>query len=530
MAPSKAGDSKDLVDKLRASQRSSQANKRCADCTEKGPTYICLDFQIFVCQQCSGLHREFGHKIKSISLSEWSPAEVAKIEEGGNEKSYLKWLYRWNKDTNPEPDSSDLDAVREFIRLKYVEKKWFRPYNAAEASKPAQEVPKGGYTDKAASGPRISVPVAPQVGAMDLLGGNSPAASSAKQIAQMPDLLGGIDLSPAAGTSVQAPAPPALPPQDSWTADFSNHAPEVSPALGGGIADGLIDLDFSATSAPAKACPPTPKDVDMTPAVKAPMAEPAEEPAPTQAAETEDATPMAEKLRQAVMSGSQNDLMRLFEQCSKVATPPKKAQDPARISAFSAFDELSAGGETEAPTTTDAAADASLGAAQPVISQEQPQPQHQAQEAKSADPACAGPQRFFIGDEDARSPQPAEDPIAAAFASAFASSSSAPGRADAGAISPEKIVELMPQGLASQLTPQQLQTMGAQDLMQLQMMISSALQARSQQQQVAAPPGPVPAPWQAARANSATDIEWMPSEPAKDAPFGDLLDMFNKKN
>jgi len=460
------------------------------------------------------------------------------MEDGGNEKSAMKWLYRWNKEANPEPDSSDLEAVREFIRLKYVEKKWFRPYSVTEAPRPAKEAPNGGYSAAPTKAP--VAPAAPE-GAMDLLSGGSPQNSPAK----MPNLLGG-DLAPSAGTSVQAPA-------SDWTADFSNHAPEV-PSLGG-IADGLIDLDFSATNAPAtKASPPTPKDVDTTPAAKAPVAEPAEEPAPAQAEADsitqEDTASMGEKLRQAVMSGSQNDLMRLFEQCSKVATPPKKVQDPARFAAFAAFDELSGGGEAEAPAAD--AAEASEGTKKPVQAQSQPQPQQTAPQdlagldlggpAKTAQ-GSAGPECFFIGDDA----QPVPDPIAAAFAAtdpiaaAFAatSSSSMPGRADARApssqtFSPEKLVELMPQGLASQLTPHQLQTMGAQDLMQLQMMISSALQARSQQQAQVAAPSPAPAAWQAASAarTSADSVDWSSTatEPAKDAQFGDLLDMFNKKN
>ena len=67
-----------------------QANKRCADCPERGPTYVCLglvtyilfyrpvrrpvdqltnckglDFQIFVCQSCGGLHRECRSQLNS---------------------------------------------------------------------------------------------------------------------------------------------------------------------------------------------------------------------------------------------------------------------------------------------------------------------------------------------------------------------------------------------------------------------------------------------------------------------------------
>ena len=30
-----------------------------------GPTYVCLTFGSFVCTTCSGLHREFSHKVKA---------------------------------------------------------------------------------------------------------------------------------------------------------------------------------------------------------------------------------------------------------------------------------------------------------------------------------------------------------------------------------------------------------------------------------------------------------------------------------
>lgn len=34
---------------------------------------------------CSGIHREFSHRIKSISLSTFSADEVKAMKEGGNE-------------------------------------------------------------------------------------------------------------------------------------------------------------------------------------------------------------------------------------------------------------------------------------------------------------------------------------------------------------------------------------------------------------------------------------------------------------
>lgn len=112
-----------LVDRIRASQKSVQANRRCADCFEVGPTYICLDFHTFVCQSCSGIHREFGHKVRGIALSDWTVQEVEAIERGGNELAINEWLARWSQ---AAPEGVEHEHVREFLRLKYVEKRWRR--------------------------------------------------------------------------------------------------------------------------------------------------------------------------------------------------------------------------------------------------------------------------------------------------------------------------------------------------------------------------------------------------------------------
>merc|ERR1719352_1780585 len=112
MARQKPGPEAGLVERIRAFQRSAKANKRCADCTELGPTYICLDYQTFVCQTCSGIHREFGHKIKGITLSTWSQKEVESIEQGGNDKAAQKWLARFRPAHFTEPDNTQPDRIR----------------------------------------------------------------------------------------------------------------------------------------------------------------------------------------------------------------------------------------------------------------------------------------------------------------------------------------------------------------------------------------------------------------------------------
>jgi CHAD domain-containing protein len=133
---------KSLVHRIRAFQWGNQANRRCADCTEPGPTYICLVFSTFICQTCSGIHRGFGHKIKGIAFSDWSDKEVCAIEAGGNARAADVWLANWNPALYEMPSSGQTDLVKEWIRLKYVERRWWRalPEVLSEPAKVPKEV------------------------------------------------------------------------------------------------------------------------------------------------------------------------------------------------------------------------------------------------------------------------------------------------------------------------------------------------------------------------------------------------------
>ena len=114
-----------LVDRIRTYQRADRANKQCANCGEMGPVYICTDFHTFVCTECSGLHRELSHKVKSISMSNWTKDEVNAIEtSGGNVKDRELYLASYDPKAFPQPASTNKERLREFIRAKYIERRW----------------------------------------------------------------------------------------------------------------------------------------------------------------------------------------------------------------------------------------------------------------------------------------------------------------------------------------------------------------------------------------------------------------------
>ena len=67
--------------------RKQPCNKKCFDCGEKGPTYVVMKYGVFVCSQCSGIHREMSHTVKGVQMSIFKEEEITKLKEMGNDKA-----------------------------------------------------------------------------------------------------------------------------------------------------------------------------------------------------------------------------------------------------------------------------------------------------------------------------------------------------------------------------------------------------------------------------------------------------------
>ena len=79
-------------------------NKKCFDCAGRGRTaYVVMPLWTFVCTGCSGVHREFSHRVLSITLHSFTKEQIDQLEAGGNSAAQARWLATWDSRDFPMP-------------------------------------------------------------------------------------------------------------------------------------------------------------------------------------------------------------------------------------------------------------------------------------------------------------------------------------------------------------------------------------------------------------------------------------------
>ncbi|KAL3617574.1 hypothetical protein CASFOL_037895 [Castilleja foliolosa] len=84
------------------------------------PQYVCTNFSTFVCTTCSGIHREFTHRVKSVSMAKFTPQEISALQGGGNASGREIYLNGLDPQRNSLPDG----RLRDFINHVYVGRRY----------------------------------------------------------------------------------------------------------------------------------------------------------------------------------------------------------------------------------------------------------------------------------------------------------------------------------------------------------------------------------------------------------------------
>ena len=85
-----------------------QANQFCADCRLKDPRWASWNLGIFVCIDCSGIHRSIGthiSKVKSVNLDTWTTEQVENMVAWGNQRANDYWEQSLGPNFRPDRSS-----------------------------------------------------------------------------------------------------------------------------------------------------------------------------------------------------------------------------------------------------------------------------------------------------------------------------------------------------------------------------------------------------------------------------------------
>lgn len=99
--------------------RKEPANKTCFECGERGITYIVLNYGVFVCSTCSGIHRNLSNKVKGLGMSLFNDKDLETMEKWGNKKAKKHWMSDYDKTIHPIPKRTDDVKMKEFLKMKY---------------------------------------------------------------------------------------------------------------------------------------------------------------------------------------------------------------------------------------------------------------------------------------------------------------------------------------------------------------------------------------------------------------------------
>ncbi|KAK3538177.1 hypothetical protein QTP70_032569, partial [Hemibagrus guttatus] len=125
----------DLARSVIAGLRNLPGNEACCDCSAPDPTWLSSNLGILTCIECSGIHRKLGvhySRIQSLTLDMLSTSELLLAVSIGNNKFNDVMEANLRDDSVKPIPQSDMNARKEYITAKYVERRYVMPKEHSE--------------------------------------------------------------------------------------------------------------------------------------------------------------------------------------------------------------------------------------------------------------------------------------------------------------------------------------------------------------------------------------------------------------
>lgn len=84
----------ELLDATSEDDSMKKANSNCADCGTPNPEWASINLGVFICVNCSGVHRSLGvhiSQVRSTTLDRWRPEDISSIKSKGNYAVNKEW-------------------------------------------------------------------------------------------------------------------------------------------------------------------------------------------------------------------------------------------------------------------------------------------------------------------------------------------------------------------------------------------------------------------------------------------------------
>lgn len=237
-------------------------NRRCCDCFARGPTWASVNLGLFVCLNCSGIHRSLGthlSKVRSTTLDTWLPEQVEFVSKLGNVRANRYW-----EATLPaghrRPTEGDMSGLKVFITDKYQNQKFvsrdydsppnidnyldhpfMRQTDASQAASPpaaSGQMPEKAAKAEASSsslaslGQRATSPVpaaAPDKSAAAVRRPTPPPTATAQVVPAAPQMMDLLSLEDSTASPIAQPSQPAADNNDGdWAAFMTASGPQAT--------------------------------------------------------------------------------------------------------------------------------------------------------------------------------------------------------------------------------------------------------------------------------------------------------------